>query len=269
MCRIACAQLVLFVLNLLFWIFGGSIACFGLWLVVDPDFDDYTGAALDISGTFITLHHIAIVFIILGFSIFILGFLGCCGTITRHPGLMYFFNLVSGALLIVEFVIIVMAIIYHNQVDSKLEKVFEKKIYEAYGKPQNEGFNKAVDHIQQKLKCCGFNGTDSYKNSFWWNNTKIAEHYVPESCCIMIKSNETTEYGQRDTEECQRDVKNKIIDDEKLYSSGCYSKLRDWIYKNDMTFIGLGIIILFLQLFGLLAGCCLRRALSEEKIDES
>lgn len=267
MCMIVCAQLLLFALNFLFWVFGGCVASFGIWLMVDPDFDNYADAAIKISSTFINLQHIAIVFIIIGLTIVFLGFVGCCGTLVKHPGLLYFFNLLSGALLIIEIVMIGMAIAYHNKVNSSLEKVFEKKLIEEYGKGNK--FEKAVDKLQQKLKCCGFNGTENYKDSYWWNNTKAIGDYVPNSCCVAYDIDTTVDkIGKPTIEMCQTDAKGGVIKDVNVYSAGCYMKIRNWIIYNDVVFIALGFAISILQFFGLIAGCCLRRSLRNEKSEE-
>uniref|UniRef100_H2ZFC8 Tetraspanin n=1 Tax=Ciona savignyi TaxID=51511 RepID=H2ZFC8_CIOSA len=74
MCLYALAKILLIVFNVVFWLAGAGTLGVGIWLLVDPKIQE----SVDLAGLQI-YEAGAIVLVVAGSIMFIVGFLGCCG----------------------------------------------------------------------------------------------------------------------------------------------------------------------------------------------
>uniref|UniRef100_A0A8B9JF59 Tetraspanin n=1 Tax=Astyanax mexicanus TaxID=7994 RepID=A0A8B9JF59_ASTMX len=222
-CGTICLKYLLFTFNLLFWLSGGAVMAVGLWTLVDKS--DYI--SLLSSSTYSLAAYILIA---AGAIVMLTGVLGCCATIKE-----------SRALLIVCFP-------FCYQLNEELRADLKETMVQKYQQPGEDHVTRAVDKLQQDLKCCGSNSSADWQQGTWIH-TFADGRLVPDSCC------------KTPTDHCGlRDHPSNIYKVE----GGCISKLEEFILQHLQILGAVGIGIAFLQILGMLFTCCLYRSLKDE-----
>jgi len=263
-CGAKCARIILIIFNFFFWLSGAALLAVGIWIRLDPDLTTYV-KLLSVIQDQNSLYMVAYVLIGVGAFVFLVGFLGCCGAIKESQcmlGLYIFFLVIVMA---AEIAAGVLAIIYRNQVEEEVESTWQEMIKKDYNRTNQEVFSLALDVIQVELKCCGATNFADYQNSYYTNSTEDS-HVVPLSCCVLNKAPDDIEETLKangldieDADECQTgniDYINNV---------GCYDSVLDWFEDRIIIFIGVGIGIAVLELFGIIFAVCLCRNVGEEK----
>jgi len=223
-----CVKYILFAFNLLFFLAGLGLIITGA--VVQTRFRTY----FDFFGG--GLGGAAIVLIVIGSIIFIIGFFGCCGAYKEN----YCMTMTFAALLIIIFIVEIgagiAAYIMKDKVKNLVQEYMEKAIPN-YDKPEYEGITKTWNAMQHDFKCCGAEGYEDW-----------ADHGIetPKSCCKV------------EDEKCDPKITSQI------YTDGCVNGFVTFVKENVIIIAGVGIGLAFIQIFGILLACCLARSIKKE-----
>lgn len=249
-CPAKCAKFLLIVFNIIFWLSGAALLAIGIWLRVDSSILQRFG--IFVGGNDQLFEVGAYVMIGVGAFIFITGFLGCCGAIRENTCMLgtYIFLLVL--VMLVEIAVAVLAFVFRNQIREFItEDLIENIRNETYGTVKDNmveytAFGTGLNLFQNELKCCGVEGPGDWDNSI---STEIFDGDVPYACCALIET-ASPEKPQRE------DLEGETCTP---YPKGCEEGLIEWLEKNALILIGLGIGIACLEIFGIIFGVCVCR----------
>ncbi|XP_022207688.1 CD9 antigen [Nilaparvata lugens] len=249
----ACLKYVVFFINLIFWITGFTIIVLSLWMLIDPKF--YVSMAQDESSYYSGVY----LFLVVGILMFIVGFLGCCGTIRESQCMLVLFFCVLLIILVAE----VSAAAWMFSNSDELEKLVKENVdvtvHQEYGVVPSR--TETFDTIQQGLYCCGAKGPTDWLNSKYNNlgqhgvdlsiSSPPLTYKIPLSCCA----------GDPQSPACQAATKATIAArlPEIIYQDGCSDRLVEKLRDYVSTFVVIGIIIAGCQILGLafsLIVCC-------------
>ncbi|XP_076024857.1 CD63 antigen-like [Genypterus blacodes] len=217
-------KFLLFFFNFLFWIFGLSLMIVGIMFqVICRDtliFCDPAASPLQLAV------------IVVGVAIVFVAFFGCCGAWKENFCMVTTFAILLFLIIIVE--IAVGFIIWRGNTETRdlRETIFKYN--------NNSSVLKAVNQMQENLKCCGVNGSAD------WKYFKPDEKSVPDSCCVNV----TTGCGA-----------GTLAEPQKVHQKGCSHALEE-LQKKDLSWVivaALGIV--FLQTMGIVFACLFMRGL--------
>ncbi|VDP87111.1 unnamed protein product [Schistosoma mattheei] len=98
-----------------------------------------------------------IIIIIIGAIVLIVSFLGCCGAIKENVYMLYLYSFLLIVLLISELAVPIVAFVYRQEIDERLEK----SMTSAINNPTKE-VTLFMDLIQSSFQCCGVKGPKDY-----------------------------------------------------------------------------------------------------------
>lgn len=224
-----CVKYLLFAFNLLFFLVGLILIIAGA--VVRSSLSEY----LDIVGD--EFNGVAVVLIIIGVVIFVIGFFGCCGAWKQN----YCMIMTFAALLVIIFIVEIAAGIAGFALQGKVEEVVKKGLQNSLDKYDNStALEKTWDDLQTGLECCGVNG---YAD---WDGKLGKAALYPKSCCA-----DQSKVG------CG-------VSPQLAYQEGCMPRLDEAI-RTNLQWIGVvAIIVALLQIVGIVFACCLGRAVRKE-----
>ncbi|CAH8485727.1 unnamed protein product [Schistosoma intercalatum] len=101
-----------------------------------------------------------IIIIIIGAIVLIVSFLGCCGAIKENVYMLYLYSFLLIVLLISELAVPIVAYVYRQEIDERLEK----SMTSAINNPTKE-VTLFMDLIQSSFQCCGVKGPKDYTKS--------------------------------------------------------------------------------------------------------
>uniref|UniRef100_A0A8C1XKN0 Tetraspanin n=1 Tax=Cyprinus carpio TaxID=7962 RepID=A0A8C1XKN0_CYPCA len=215
-CGTVCLKYLLFIFNLFFWLAGGAVMAVGIWTLVDKS--DYI--SLLSSNTYSAA---AFILIGAGAVVVLTGILGCCATIREQRGLLRVLN-------------------------AELRADLKERMVQNYQQPGQEHITRAIDNLQQDLKCCGSNSSADWREGAWIQIFADGR-LVPDSCC----KTPTVACGVRDHPSNIYKVE-----------GGCISKLEEFILQHLIVLGSVGLGIAFIQIVGMIFTCCLYQSLKEE-----
>ncbi|VDM18103.1 unnamed protein product [Hydatigera taeniaeformis] len=157
-----CVKYCTFFFNFTVFVFGLFLAGFGGYLLYQLSV--YSNQFGDVVRVF------SIAIIVLGFIIFVVGFLGCCGACYESPCMLITFAVIVAILLCLQIAVAVFAFMYKDELMDFLSKRFE----EVFNNPDYT-FRR---QIEQELQCCGFKVPDP----------NCGLHILRKSCWSVITS---------------------------------------------------------------------------------
>ncbi|KAF5907573.1 pseudouridylate synthase 7 isoform X1, partial [Clarias magur] len=223
-CGTVCLKYLLFTFNLLLWLSGGAVMAVGLWTLVDKS--DYISLLSSSTYSFS-----AYILIAAGAVVMLTGILGCCATIKENKRLLIVFFVLLLLIFLLEIIAGVLAYWYYQELNNELRADLKETMVQKYQQPDQEHITRAVDKLQQDLKCCGSNSSADWKEGAWINMF-ADRRLVPDSCC----KTPTVRCGVRDHPSNIYKVE-----------GGCISKLEEFILQHLVILGGVGIGIAFLQ----------------------
>ncbi|XP_050300330.1 23 kDa integral membrane protein-like [Anthonomus grandis grandis] len=165
-CSEAIARIFMFVANFVFLLVGVALFALGVFYKVH-----YTQITESIPQEYQVLQYVPILAIIVGAIIFVISFLGCCGTLKSsicmlktYAGILIVIFLAQVAIGIFGLVQIKNSDDLRRQVDITINNLFDNYY---------SGKTGVVDFIQQNLKCCG-----TYSPAYWTSKGQS----IPQSC---------------------------------------------------------------------------------------
>jgi CD63 antigen len=224
-----CVKFTLFAFNLLFFLAGLGLIIAGA--IVQTKLSTY----FDFFGSSVSAA--AILLMVVGGIIFIIGFFGCCGAYKENYCMTMTFAVLLGVVFILEIAAGIAAYVMRDQVHD----LVDTKMTEAMKNYQDDGFEgvtKAWDTLQHDFKCCGVKNATDWKTSGGLN-------VVPDSCCL------------KEIEGCAKDG-------DKTYTNGCLDVFVSWVKDNIFVIGGVGIGLAVVQVFGVMLACCLARSIRKE-----
>lgn len=163
----ACVKRTVFFFNFLFWLVGCVLLALGVWAHVDPQFVEThlkTSGDADVRDAIETIttyiRYMALGSIILGATIAVMGFFGCCGAVRQSKGCLgaFFFLLMLSfivTLVIGGFLMFMAASAESDDpIAKKINDAFTKLVeaaWQAMSEEQKRGFENAN-------QCCGLSG---------------------------------------------------------------------------------------------------------------
>jgi len=253
-------RLVVFVLNLVFWLIGLGLLGVGLWLRFEPSVADFVQLNMEENNNNFNLT--AQLMIAAGAMITFVGFLGCCGAWRLSQCMLTGFFLVLILALCLEVACALMAYTQQHMIKRYIDSTMFDTIHRQYGRRSE--YTRVFDRIQTELQCCG---VKSYKD--WLHSTGLTESVngraelgigsgtvgrVPRSCC--------NEQGLRDYPlDCGMafDKLELWTYEPFLNSMGCSEALYDIAYRNlDIALICSLAVAIFqlLLIFLSMTLCC-------------
>uniref|UniRef100_G3MMI9 Tetraspanin n=2 Tax=Amblyomma TaxID=6942 RepID=G3MMI9_AMBMU len=167
--------------------------------------------------------------VVLGVFVFVLAFLGCCGAIRENYHMIMAFSVLLTIILICELGAAIAAYAYRSKIKDAIREEATKSIHEY---SNSTDVQRLWDDIQSSLHCCGANSTADYT-------------VLPPSCC-PDKPNDCTQ--------------------EKAYKRNCIDELFDK-FSDKIVYVGVtGIIICFIEVVGIVFGCCLAKAIRKYEV---
>ncbi|XP_076451071.1 CD9 antigen-like [Babylonia areolata] len=243
-CGTSCARLLLISFNFIFWLSGVAILGVGIWILVDPNLQDY----LDVIHVSDEEYFKKAAYILLAFGafVFLVGFCGCCGAIRNSKCLLGFYIFFLVIVFAGELAAGILAAVYKDEIIKEFDEGLAKTIKNDY-----ETSAGPWDAVQKELECCGGLGPSDYDNSTW-QNAQSNNAKIPLSCCVLSNDQPVNAAN------CQ-----SLSSD--FHQKGCKDQLVDWVEDHSVILIGVGCGIAALQIFGLVFAICLCRSLNREK----
>ncbi|XP_020290324.1 CD63 antigen-like [Pseudomyrmex gracilis] len=184
----------------------------------------------------------ATLLIVVGILVFVIAFLGCCGALKESTCMVLVFAFSLSIVLILELAAAVAAYALQDNIKDFLADKISTTMHE-YGKNEEATF--AIDFMQSRLRCCGYN------NYLDWDDIPLNNTDVPDSCCAYVVIDENSFVDR-----CQ--IK---------YQEGCISRLSIIIHRSAL-YIGTGAVaIALIQLTGIMFACMLGRAIRRQKTE--
>ncbi|XP_072321377.1 CD82 antigen-like [Eucyclogobius newberryi] len=234
----------LFLFNLIFFLLGGVILGFGLWLLLDNQ--SFIVVLSDSMAVKVACY------ILIGVGAFsmLLGFVGCLGAIYEVRCLLglYFTCL----LLILIAQIAAGALIYFQKdvLDKEMSNIVTTVLD---GYPGNSTkTEQAWDFIQRTMECCGWSGRQDWTGNMVIVNS--SQLLFPCSCqnTSLSSTNSSSTDGF-----CESSTP-----DWPVYEEGCSNSVETWARTNMWVILGVCLGVAFIELLGMILSICLCKSVN-------
>lgn len=146
----SCVKYMIFLLNFIFWLFGGLLMAVGLYAFMEKW--QSTGW-VKLETVYDVILNISLVMFIFGIVVFFVSFAGCLGALRENTCLLKFYSWCLLLFFLLEMAIALMGFVFPQNMNSFLEESFTDKIIHTYrDDPDLQNF---IDFAQQEFKCCG------------------------------------------------------------------------------------------------------------------
>lgn len=222
----SCLKILLTVFNFLLWAAGILVLGAGVWSLLDL----HKYVEVD-SGSGGGLWSVPYLLTGAGCLVILLGSFACCCTVRPQAMLLYTYSFL---LLLVFFVIVAAEMsvyAFRNQLMHGYHEALRGGL-QHYGSDRDK--TAAVDFIQEKLHCCGYNSTAD------WSGTPYSHAHntaYPPTCCA-------------------RSDQHKCI---AVYNDGCYKIVSSFISSHQNLVLGLAAGLPLFQVFGIVLACALAK----------
>ncbi|XP_052779797.1 tetraspanin-17-like [Mya arenaria] len=246
---------LMFGFNVLFWLIGTGICAIGLWAWTEKDMftniGRLTNVALDP----------AMVFIMIGGVMFIIGFAGCIGALRENTKLLLFFSVCVGLIFTVELVFAILAFVYKGWVQVQIETQIHNMIVNYRDDPDLQNL---VDWVQKDwLKCCGVTDYRDWEMNIYFNCTSPGGEAcgVPFSCCKPTDAVIANRHCGYEIMKSSNDFKRAGV----IYTEGCIPSGQMWFEKNLIPVASVAVALAVLQILGICFAHNLRGDINRQK----
>ncbi|XP_009568000.1 tetraspanin-15 isoform X1 [Cuculus canorus] len=221
----------------LFSILGLVILCVGIYAEVERQ------KHKTLEGIFLAP---AIILLLLGFTMFVVSFVGMVGSLRDNRTLLKMFFWVLLAIFLTELLLIFIEIIFEN----KMNAVFHANIQEGIRHYYDDlDFKNILDFVQEKFSCCGGDEYRDWEVNLYHscNSSGPLACGVPYTCCIRKVPGEVinTLCGYRTLEKERLELLNII------HVRGCIHAVGLWLKDNFEATLGIVCSLLLPQVIGL------------------
>ncbi|XP_053978006.1 CD151 antigen-like [Hylaeus anthracinus] len=280
-------KIVLFALNLLILLAGGTVL--GIGLQFEPSKGHLLNLFVPDATPHVTSNSIAYSLLGLGVTVVAVGFFGCCFVLRKNQCILAYMCMLV-ALIVTELITAIVGGVMTFQILSGLEERLISKLADDYGhEPNSDPFSQSLDFAQYKFNCCGIHGYGDYNGTAWWRDGQISgtRRQVPLTCCVL-KNTEKTNTGSpmsfvsrvfhkinteepwlhpkpKDEAACQ--VEDKEGHDGYRHKEGCLGKITSWLQSESFTLVILGMGMAGIQTFGIITSAFLCRTIRDMEVD--
>lgn len=266
-CGNTCVKYILFVINFLFFVLGAAAFGLGIWAYVDKNkMAVLTKIGADNSDFNVTglLESAAIVLMVGGAAILLIGFLGCCGAFKESQCLLCLYAIFLVVILIVEIAAVIIAAVFKGQVEDKVKTFIKENINSTYqGRiDTNEEFSLGLDYAQVYFHCCGVDSYTEFQGAKQWNKTSSSGQpmTVPPSCC-KLKNEDAFYSNPADAVLDDPNCPVSPSDGNSYYKQPCWDAIYDYLNSRIAVVIGIACGIVALEVLCLIFACCIICAL--------
>ncbi|KAL6113602.1 cd82 [Pungitius sinensis] len=237
----------LFLLNLIFFLCGGVIMGFGLWLLLDnQSFIVILNDSAAVKAACYTL-------IAVGALSMLMGFLGCLGAIYEIRCLL---GLYFGCLLLILIAQVTAGALIYFQKDvlnEEMSKVVTKvlDVYTGSDAPAQQ----AWDFIQRNMACCGWTGRQDWSG----NPTVVNSSQLLFPCSCHSGPPGAPAGNASDSGFCEAPTP-----DWPVYEAGCSASVEKWLLTNMGVVLGICVGVALIELLGMILSICLCRKVHAE-----
>jgi len=233
---------LVFGFNVVFWLLGGLLAAAGLWAWSEKDMFANISRLTKISVD------PALICMIVGGVIFIIGFTGCVGALRENTCLLLFYSASIGVIFCAQLVVGILAFVYKDWMKDQIEQELKTIIQDYREDPDLQNL---IDWVQGNwLKCCGISDYTDWDLNIYFNCTSPSREAcgVPFSCCRHQNDQliENTQCGY-DT----RDKSKTANPDQKIYTEGCLKAFIQWLNGNLIPVAGVAVAVALIQILGI------------------
>ncbi|OWR43377.1 putative tetraspanin, partial [Danaus plexippus plexippus] len=241
-----CVKYMIFVLNFVFWLFGGLLIGVGLYAFIDKW---QAMGQVKLETVYDVLLNISLLIALLGGIVFIVSFAGCIGALRENTCLLKFYSLCLLVLFLFEMGSAVCGFVFPRSLHGLFELGFTDRVVHSYrDDPDLQNF---IDFAQKDFHCCGLT-SDGYmdwsKNEYYNCTSPSVERCgVPFSCCI----NATDISSGLVNIMCGYGVQNYPVAEasKRVWTSGCIEIVRSWAERNLYTIASVALGVALSQLF--------------------
>ncbi|XP_005096507.1 tetraspanin-17 [Aplysia californica] len=237
-----CIKYLMFGFNVLFWVVGLMLLTIGMWAWAEKDvFANVTQL------TNITLDP-ALIFIVVGMSMFSMSFTGCIGALRENTCLLLFFMISLGIIFLMELLIGILGFVYKDWVRDQIQSQVKNMIIKYR---DDLDLKNLVDWVQQDwLSCCGVQSYKDWELNIYFNCSSpgVEACGVPFSCC---KPNSAQELINRHCGFDMMKVEHDFDRGTKIYTVGCILSGEKWLEINLIPVAGVAVGVALLQILGI------------------
>ncbi|XP_056453903.1 LOW QUALITY PROTEIN: CD82 antigen-like [Gadus chalcogrammus] len=243
---ITATKYFLFLFNLLFFIFGGLIMGFGLWVRLDTM--SFMAVLQDSSDTVNVASYILIGVGALTMS---MGFFGCIGAVYEIRCLLGLYFTCLLLILIAQVTAGVLVYYQQEQLKTELSNIINGMLVNYTG--QNKTTDQTWDYIQRTMQCCGWNGPGNWSENLVIKNSTGSMY----SCSCR---NET----QPGTSVAESGLCDSLSAKLPVFETGCESSVEGWLHDNMGVILGICVAVAVVELLGMILSMCLCKSVVVE-----
>ncbi|XP_046852343.1 CD151 antigen-like [Xenia sp. Carnegie-2017] len=226
----------LIIFNILFWISGFCLFVIGIWATAQLNKYEEIPRPNHYDG-------VAIVLIIIGLLMAIIGLCGCWGALKKNVFLLKIYSCFLGVVIICEINVASAGYAYRSKIKRALSSGLNKTM-KAY---KNEIiFRGAWNEMQEKLHCCGNRNYSDWFKVEWNEVVTPKNRTVPISCCKDI------------TNGCNNvaNIKNDTLVNRYIYTVGCHGVITDFFRQKFLAVACSALVIALTQIFAIAGAIC-------------
>lgn len=217
-----CVKYLLFCFNLLFAISGIAILTVGA--IVHVVYSHYSNFVYQ------SYQSAPIVLMVVGVTIFVIAFFGCCGAVKENHCMIITFSILLLIVFTLEIATGVVGYVRRNEVEVMLKSKLNSTMYEYY---KNPDLKNTWDIAQHEAECCGMNGPSDWK-------LVNKNDSLPHTCCPNTPDDGSCTIRTPDH-----------------YKSSCFEKMQNLFLRYGALIGAVGIGIAASQFIGVIFACCL------------
>ncbi|CAH1793916.1 unnamed protein product [Owenia fusiformis] len=235
---------LVFGFNVVFWLIGGAVAAVGIWAWSEKEMFQNIGKITSIPVD------PALIFIIVGGIMFLIGFTGCVGALRENTCLLLIFCVSVGIIFFAQLAVGILGFIYRDWFKTQIETQMQTIIVQYRDDPDLQNL---IDWVQDSwLKCCGVTGPQDWESNIYFNCSSPSREKcgVPFSCCQPVDGGEGIVNRQ-----CGYDTRDPDLKTLKasalVYNKGCIEAGEAWLQANLIPVAGVAVGIALLQILGI------------------
>ncbi|XP_054443094.1 CD82 antigen [Pteronotus mesoamericanus] len=245
----------LFLFNLLFFILGGVILGFGVWILADKSSFIFV---LQNSSSLFNVG--AYIFISVGAVTMLMGFLGCIGAVNEVRCLLGLYFVFLLLILIAQVAAGVLFYFNTDKVKQEMGSIVTRLIRD-YKDGEEDRLQQGWDYVQAQGKCCGWASPNNWtENAELMNRTTVT---YPCSCEIEDRD-DSSRLVRKGFCEGNTTQSGNDPEDWPVYKEGCMQKVEAWLQDNLGIILGVCVGIAVIELLGMLLSICLCRHIHSE-----
>ncbi|XP_052252280.1 tetraspanin-18-like isoform X1 [Dreissena polymorpha] len=256
---------MLFVINCIFFALGAVAFGLGIWALVDKNKMNVLtkiGAAssnFNINGL---LESAAIVLLVGGLCVMIIGFLGCCGAIMQKKCLLCSYAIFLLLIVVLEIAAIVIAASFRGKVTTEMKSFLRQTINSKYqGRVDTkEPFSLALDYAQVYFQCCGIDSYADFNGASAWKKTgEKGTMKIPPACCKLKDKDALLKHQKYEPIDWNCPYNPTAINSN--MNKPCWASIEDYLKSRIGVVIGIAAGILVSEILCVVFAFCIIRAM--------